>query len=66
VADEEEPSTQLDREQAISLIGKHANELATLARQLGCVTLSYLLKSAAEQAEQDLMKPRRKDESGVS
>ena len=54
MADEEEQATQLDRDQVISLIGKHASQLATLARQHGCTALAYLLRSAAEQAEQDL------------
>jgi len=66
VSDEQEPATQLDREQVISLIGKHATQLATLARQQGCTTLSYLLQLAVEQAEKDLMKGRGNGESGVS
>jgi hypothetical protein len=37
VADEEEP-TPLDREHAISLIGRHTKQLAGLARDQGCTT----------------------------
>ena len=62
--DQEEP-TPLDREQVISLIGKHAKQLAMLAREQGCTTLSYLLQAAVEQAEKELTAPRG-DGSGVS
>jgi hypothetical protein len=65
MADEEKPAP-LDREQVISFIGKHAKQLATLARQQGCTTLSYLLQLAVEQAEKDLMKGHGDGESGVS
>jgi len=44
----------LTREQVISLISRHAKELAALARNHGCETLYYLLQTAAEQAEKDL------------
>jgi hypothetical protein len=44
----------LSREQVISLISKHAKELASLARNQGCETLYYLLQTAAEQAEKEL------------
>jgi len=66
MADEEEAATQLDREQVISLIAKHAKQLASLARDQGCTTLCYILQTAVEQAERDLVKPRSKRESGVS
>jgi hypothetical protein len=65
MADEEKPAP-LGREQVISLIGKHAKQLATLARQQGCTTLSYVLQLAVEQAEKDLMKARGNGESSVS
>jgi hypothetical protein len=65
MADEEKPAP-LDREQVISLIGKHAKQLATLARQQGCTTLAYVLQLAVDQAEKDLMKGRGNGESGVS
>ena len=65
MAEEEEPAP-LDREQVISLIGKHAKQPATLARQQGCTTLSYVLQLAVEQAEKDLVKARGNGESGVS
>jgi hypothetical protein len=65
VADEEEP-TPLDREHVISLIGRHAKQLAELARDQGCTTLSYLLQAAVEQAEKELAEPRGNGESGVS
>jgi hypothetical protein len=60
VADDEETATQLDREQVISLIAKYAKQLASLAQQQGCMTLYYLLQTAAEHAEQELTKPRTK------
>jgi hypothetical protein len=63
VADDEETATQLDREQVISLIANHAKQLASPAKQQGCMTLYYLLQTAAEQAEQDLAKPRTKSSS---
>jgi hypothetical protein len=66
VADEQEPANELDREQVISLIAKHAKQLAALARKQRCTTLSYILQTAAEQAERDLVKPRGKRESGIS
>jgi hypothetical protein len=66
VANEEEPATQLDREQVVSLIGKQAERLAALARQQGCTMLSYLLQTVVEQAEKDLTKARENGESGVS
>jgi hypothetical protein len=66
VADEQEPPTQLDREQVISLIGKHAQQLAKLAGEQGCTTLCYLLQAAVQQAEKDLMKARGNGESAVS
>jgi hypothetical protein len=66
VADEEEPATQSDREQVISLIAKYAKQLASLAQQQGCMSLYYLLQTAAEQAEQDLAKSRSKSKSGPS
>ena len=44
----------LSREQVISLISKHAKELASLARSHGCETLYYLLQTAAEQADKEL------------
>jgi hypothetical protein len=65
MAEEEKPAP-LDREQVIQLIGNHAKQLATLARQQGCTTLSYVLQLAVEQAEKDLMKARGDGESGVS
>jgi hypothetical protein len=55
VADEDEPT--LGREQVISLIAKHAQQLASLAEQQGCRRLCYLLHRAAEQAEYDLLTP---------
>jgi hypothetical protein len=63
MADEEE-AAPLDREQVIQLIGNHAKQLAMLASQQGCRTLSYLLQLAVEQAEKDLKKGH--GESGVS
>lgn len=63
---EEEQAAPLDREQVISLIGKHAAQLAALARQQGCTTLAYVLQLAVDQAEKDLMKARGIGESGVS
>jgi AraC-like DNA-binding protein len=65
MADEEKPAP-LGREQVISLIGKHAKQLATLARQQGCSTLSYVLQLAVDQAEKDLKKVHENGESGVS
>jgi hypothetical protein len=65
MADEEKPAP-LDREHVISLIGKHAKQLATLARQQGCTTLSYVQQLAVDQAEKDLMQGRGNGESGVS
>jgi hypothetical protein len=56
VVDEDEPT--LDREQVISLIAKHAKQLASLAEQPGCRRLCYLRQRAAEQAEYDLLTPR--------
>jgi hypothetical protein len=56
----------LDRDEVISLIAKHAKQLASLAKQQGCMSLYYLLQTAAEQAEQDLVKPRGKSKSGAS
>jgi hypothetical protein len=64
VADEEH--TPLDRKQVISLIGKHAKQLAQLASEQGCITLCYLLQTAVEQAEKDLAAPRGNGESSVS
>jgi hypothetical protein len=65
MADEEEP-TPLDREQVISLIGRHAKQLAELAREQRCTTLYYLLQAAVEQTEKELAGPRGNGESGVS
>jgi hypothetical protein len=65
VADEQKPAP-VDREEAIALIGKHARKLATLARELGCPTLSHMLQIAGEQAERELTAPRGDGESGVS
>jgi hypothetical protein len=62
----EEKTAPLDREQAIKLIGKHAEQLAALARQQGCTTLSYVLQLAVDQAEKDLAKAQGNGESGVS
>jgi len=61
VADEDEPTSA--REQVISLIAKHAKQLASLAEQQGCRRLYYLLQRAAEQAEQDLLNPRSEPNS---
>jgi hypothetical protein len=63
--DEEKPA-RLDREQVISLIGKHATQLAALAREQGCTTLYNLLQAAVEQTEKDLAGPRGNGETGVS
>jgi Fe-S cluster assembly iron-binding protein IscA len=63
---DEEKAAPLDREQVISLIGKHAKQLAALAKQQGCTTLSYVLQLAADQAEKDLTKAHGNGESGVS
>jgi hypothetical protein len=63
---DEEKAAPLDRDQVISLIAKHAKQLASLAKQQGCMSLYYLLQTAAEQAEQDLVKPRGKSKSGAS
>jgi hypothetical protein len=60
VVDEEEP-TPLDREQVISLIGRHTKQLAELARDQGCTTLYYLLQAAVEQAEKELAEPHGKE-----
>jgi hypothetical protein len=65
MADEDRP-TSLDREQIIARIGRHASQLAGLAREQGCTTLSHMLQDAAEQAEKDLSKPRGKGEGSVS
>jgi hypothetical protein len=65
MADETKPAP-LDREQVISLIGRHAKQLAELARDQGCTTLCYLLQTAVEQAEKELAGPRGNGESGVS
>jgi hypothetical protein len=65
MADEEE-AAPLDREQVVSLIAKHAKQLAGLAKEQGCMTLYYLLQTAAEQAEMDLAKPRGNRTSGPS
>ena len=56
----------LDREQVVSLIAKHAKQLASLASEQDCMTLYYLLQTAVEQAERDLMKLRGEPESGPS
>lgn len=61
MADEDEPT--LDREQVISMIAKHAKQLASLAEQQGCRRLYYLLQRAAEQAEHDLLTPRNQPKS---
>ena len=61
MADEDEPT--LDREQVISMIAKHAKQLASLAEQQGCRRLYYLLQRAAEQAEHDLLTPRSQPKS---
>jgi hypothetical protein len=53
----------LDREQVISLIAKHAKQLASLAERQGCRRLCYYLQRAAEQAEQDLLNPRSEPKS---
>ena len=59
--------TPLNREQVISLISKHAKQLAALAREQGCTTLCSLLQAAVEQAEKELAAaPLDKDESDVS
>jgi hypothetical protein len=63
---DEEKAAPLDRDEVISLIAKHAKQLASLAKQQGCMSLYYLLQTAAEQAEQDLVKPRGKSKSGAS
>jgi hypothetical protein len=63
---DEEKAAPLDREQVISLIAKHATQLASLAKRQGCMSLYYLLQTAAEQAEQDLAKLRGKPGSGAS
>ena len=43
----------LDRQQVVLLIGKHAKQLAQLASGQGCMTLYYLLQTAAEHAERE-------------
>jgi hypothetical protein len=52
VADQEKPAA-VDREQALSLIGKYARQFAMLATEQGCTTLAYMLQFAAEQAERN-------------
>jgi hypothetical protein len=64
MADEDQP-TSLDREQIIARIGRHASQLAVLAREQGCSTLSDMLQVAAEQAEKEAA-PRGDGESGVT
>jgi hypothetical protein len=44
----------LNREQVVTLLGKHAKELATLAKNNGCETLYFLFQTAAEQADKEL------------
>jgi hypothetical protein len=56
VADE---STRLDREHVVLLIGKHAKQLAQLASEQGCMTLYYLLQTASEHAEKELLAAQR-------
>ena len=65
MADVEKPAS-VERDEAISLIGKHARKLATLASDHGCATLSHMLQIAGEQAERELTAPRGNGESGVS
>jgi putative SOS response-associated peptidase YedK len=47
----------LTREQVVTLLGKHAKELATLARENGCETLYFLFQTAAEQADKECITP---------
>ena len=56
----------LTREQVVTLLGKHAKELATLARENGCETLYFLFQTAAEQAEKELGRSPSDGESSVS
>ncbi|MFL5069142.1 MAG: hypothetical protein ACJ8FU_11705 [Xanthobacteraceae bacterium] len=63
---EEDKAAPLEREQVISLIAKHAKQLAGLAKEQGCSTLCYLLQAAVEQAEKDAAAPRGNGESAVS
>ena len=55
----------LTREQVVTLLGKHAKELAKLARENGCETLYFLFQTAAEHADKELGQARS-DESSLS
>jgi hypothetical protein len=48
----------LNRGLVISFIGRQAKQLATLASEQGCTSLSYLLQTAVQQAERDLAQTR--------
>jgi hypothetical protein len=50
----------------VTLLGKHAKELATLAKANGCETLYFLFQTAAEHAEKELGQSRSDGESSVS
>jgi hypothetical protein len=65
MVDETKPAP-LDREQVISLIGRHAKQLAELARDQGCTNLYYLLQNAVEQTEKELARPRGNRERDLS
>jgi hypothetical protein len=62
---EKEPKP-LNRDQVVSLLGKHAKELATLAKNNGCETLYFLFQTAAEQADKELRGSRSEDTSTLS
>jgi hypothetical protein len=62
---EKEPKP-LSREQVVSLLGKHAKELATLAKNNGCETLYFLFQTAAEQADKELKGSRSEGTSALS
>ena len=63
---DEEAAEPLDGEQVLALIGKHSTKLAALASDREWMTLYYFLKSAAEQAERQLVALREAPEGSVS
>jgi predicted kinase len=54
----------LDRREVVSLIRKHANKLAQLANEQGCMTLYYLLDTAVAEADRELGRASQDRESG--
>jgi hypothetical protein len=54
--------TTLSRQEVISLVARHAKQLAELARSHGCETVHYFLHLAVQEAERELAAMSRRED----